>query len=155
MPQKFLAGNTVYRLKMSLSEFLIDSYKEHRVIDIVHVAARLGIPLAPGVSAAALNAFEADFGFPLTDDLRGLYRCCNGLVLSEHRLRLLPLDEIGAEWMPGFQRLEIPSFWRYFPLIDSFDSNPLCVCCASIMRGYVVQVFHDDDAQVKYGSLDA
>ncbi|MBI1256869.1 MAG: hypothetical protein GC204_05320 [Chloroflexi bacterium] len=124
-------------------------------MDIADQAARLGISLTPGVSVAALDAFEADFGFPLTADLRSLYQASDGLVLSKGRLRIPALDEIRSAWLPGFRFWDIPQFWGYFPLIDRFDSNPLCVCCASILTGYVVQVFHDDDAQVKFRSLDS
>ncbi len=125
------------------------------MINITDFADRLGIPLSPGVSETELDAFETAVGFPLPDEARTLYRTCNGLAAPDHRFRLIPLDEIRSAWIPGLRRLEIPEFWRYLPFIDREDSNPLCFCCASVMCGYIVQVFHDDVAQVKYRALES
>ena len=114
--------------------------------------ASLGVQAPPGVTAAALNAFEADTRLRLPESVRALYAACDGAVLPQGRLRILPLAGV-REHVRGFRDFGIPERWGYLPFTDDNDSDPFCVCCAPPLTGYVVQVLHDDGAAIKFRSL--
>jgi SMI1 / KNR4 family (SUKH-1) len=109
----------------------------------------LGAKTEPGVAARELTAFENSHGLPLPLDLRELYQASNGLEIAGGAMVILPLEGV-AEHRRGFQNWGIPDTWGYFPLTDTNDSNPQCVCCRGLLAGRVVRVFHDDVARLTY-----
>ncbi len=116
--------------------------------------AELAAETAPGVPKADLDTFETETGLRLPAAVRRLYAASDGLTFGSRPLRVLPLAEVQG-YSAAMQEIGIPARWGYFPLIDDADSNPFCVCCHAPLAGYVVQVFHDDTAQLKFRGLDS
>jgi SMI1 / KNR4 family (SUKH-1) len=104
------------------------------------------------VSEAQLAKAEAKLGFVLPVSLRACYRICDGgqAQSDQSRLHIFSLTE-SLEY--GLVTGILNTFWSFFPFAENNDSNPICVCCKSPLAGYVVQVNHDDDQQLKYRSL--
>lgn len=122
--------------------------------DITDLLAELNAEAVPGVAEADLDTFENETGLRLPQSVRTLYTTCDGAVLNEGLLRILPLASV-REHVYGLRNFGIPQRWGYFPFTDNNDSNPFCVCCAPPLTGYVVQVSHDDSAAIKFRSLDS
>ncbi len=120
---------------------------------ISDLLAELDADAASGVAEADLDTFENEMGLRLPRSVRALYTTCNGAVLNEGLLQILPLAGV-RKHLYGLRNFGIPQRWGYFPFTDNNDSNPFCVCCAAPLTGYVVQVFHDDSAAIKFRSLD-
>jgi len=116
--------------------------------------AELEAEAAPGVGQADLDTFEDETGLRLPKSVRALYTTCNGAVLKEGLLRVLPLADV-LEHVYEFRDIGFPQRWGYFPFTDNNDSSPFCVCCVPPLTGYVVQVFHDDSAAIKFRTLDS
>lgn len=122
--------------------------------ELSNLLAELDAKTFPGASEAALAAFEIETGLRLPAAVRTLYAASDGLTLGSRPLRFLPLAEV-QDYSAAMQEIGIPARWGYFPLIDDDDSNPYCVCCHGPLAGYVVQVFHDDAAALKFRSLES
>ena len=120
---------------------------------VTDLLAELNIEATPGVTEGGLDMFEDETGLQLPESVRSLYTTCDGAVLNEGLLRILPLGGV-LEHVIGFRDIGFPQRWGYFPFTDNNDSNPFCVCCTTPLAGYVVQVFHDDSAAIKFRSLD-
>lgn len=106
-------------------------------------------PRSP-VSETDLQAFEKRSGITLTPELREIYRMSDGIPLLDGTLTIMPLAEV--ERYPEF-------FFKsgLFPLVDNCDSDPWCVSCKGTLRGFLIQVCHDDSVpmKVKFRSLDS
>jgi cell wall assembly regulator SMI1 len=87
---------------------------------------------------------ERRLGANLPSDVRELYRISDGMQFS-HTVEVNSLNK-ALEWLDALR--EHP--WRYYPLADGYDSDPLCVCCATALTGYVVHVYHDDAAELRF-----
>ena len=118
-----------------------------------HLAVQLGVQLLPPATADDIHAFEAKARFQLTDSLRELYLTSNGLI---YRPGLLEINSLARAltYIEGMRQYGIPQIRNYFPVTENNDSNSFCVCCDKVMSGYVVAVYHDDVAGVKFRSLD-
>ncbi len=121
---------------------------------IADLLAKLHAETAPGVTGADLDTFETATGLRLPENVRLLYKNCNGASLSKGIQRILSLEGVRG-YVYGFRNFGIPQRWGYFPFTDNNDSNPFCVCCASPLIGYVVLVSHDDSAAIKFRSLES
>jgi hypothetical protein len=115
------------------------------------ISRKEGIELLPPISEAAMDSFEARAGFQLTPELRQLYQICGGLRRNEWEVYIMPF-EAACDYALILQEVR-PAIWHYFPILDA-ESNPICVCCGDAMRGYVVQVNHDDVARLRYRSIE-
>ena len=114
------------------------------------ILTKAGVRLRKGATTKAINAFETKTGLQLTDELKESYRGCNGGLGK--CAQLFPLDEAAGllEALPALPRL-----WGYFPVAGLESCDPCCVCCNAPLRGYVVQVFHDqNDAELKFRSFE-
>jgi cell wall assembly regulator SMI1 len=111
---------------------------------------RLGLSPRPGATEAEVGTFEAATGLALPEEVRAIYRTSNGLDVDPAGFEILSLE--GA--LPMARALgaspAAAGHFGYFPLTESNDSNPFCVACRPPLRGRVVHVMHDDDAELRY-----
>jgi hypothetical protein len=107
-----------------------------------------------GASASVIDAVEAAANLVLPEEVRSFYLAFDGIVFEEGALEFLSLTKADALRRSmasmGFNRS-----WSYWPLTENNDSNPICVVCSGPMRGFVVQVFHDDKPKLKGRSFGA
>lgn len=115
-------------------------------------ASKFKMNLLPPVSDETIAAFEAEFGFKLAPGLRELYKLCGGHD-QQYDAFILPF-EAARKMVVGLRDYGIPQIRHYFPITDS-ESNPLCVCCDDILNGYIVHVYHDDVAYLKYRNIES
>jgi hypothetical protein len=110
-----------------------------------------GAHLGAGASPGEIEAIERAAGLRLPNELRDFYQTCNGVTFNEGGLEFF--NVAAAE---GFRRAVsehgINRSWQYWPLDN--NSNPICVCCSGPLSGYVVQVFHDDSAKIKWRNFE-
>lgn len=98
-----------------------------------------------------MSALERDLGFELPGDVRTFLATTNGLESPEGDVRWSGVDELRSAWRfdnwPGIGDV-VP-----LPVLDANDSNPLCVCCADPLRGFVLHVRHDGETGLRFRSL--
>lgn len=112
-----------------------------------------GVVSSPPAAPAEIQVFSSASTVPSLDEIAGIYSVCNGALLSGQVLRILSLADC-LLYLDGMRNIGIPQRWGYLPIVDNNDSNHWCVCRAEPLRGYVVQVYHDDSAQIKFRCLD-
>jgi hypothetical protein len=78
----------------------------------------------------------------------------DGIHFKAQKINILSLKE-SLEYFKSFREFGITQTWGYFPILDNEDSNPWCLCCKTPISGYIVQLFHDDAAQIKFRSLES
>ena len=110
---------------------------------------RLHLTARAGASDQEIRQFEGKTKLLLPDTAKELYKTCNGLVLEEGILRFHSLDQ-----MLKYPKWFFQATWGYLPIVDNNDSDPWCICCKSPLSPYIVQVRHDDDAEVKFRSFE-
>lgn len=70
------------------------------ISDILHQLSEnlssYDITLYPSATDRDLTDFEGKLKCPLPDDMKALYRLCNGFESAEDMFRIIPLEEIGA-----------------------------------------------------------
>jgi len=107
-----------------------------------------------GATKAAIDAIEAATGLKLPDEIRTFHQAFDGVVFDDGALEFLSLakaDVLRRDMGEmGFDRS-----WRYWPLTENNDSNPFCIACSGSLRGFVVQVFHDESPKIKWRSFDS
>lgn len=105
----------------------------------------------PPATPAELDDFQRQSGLSLPDVVREIYLASNGIVIRAGALEVLSLGRAFDYW-EGLRNFGIPQCWGYMPLVDNFDSNPWCVCCAEPLTGYVVRIAHDESATIMFRS---
>ena len=101
------------------------------ISDILHqLSAHLSsydITLYPPVNDQDLANFEGKLKSPLPDDMKALYRFCNGFESAEDIFRIIPLEEITiARPQPDRNRLSFAEYMIYSDTweIDFNQSSP-------------------------------
>jgi hypothetical protein len=107
----------------------------------------LGATLRPGADEATLARAEAVQGVRFPEDVREFYRATDGLVLADLDLEIVPLSHFG----PIARPLSVGH--GFAPFTESNDSNPYAICCAGPLFGFVVHLYHDDEAVLACRSL--
>lgn len=110
------------------------------------------VELQPGATASELSAFEARSGLSLPSQLRTFYQLSNGATVLQGEMIILSLAEALSQFR-DMREYGVPQAWGYFPFADCNNSDPYCVCCSDPVRGRIVQVFHDDAAQLRFSNI--
>jgi len=113
-----------------------------------------GASLNAGISSADLASVQAAAGLSLPEDLVTFYHEIDGCDFEDQRLQFLSVAE-GDKLRRLLESAGLKRSWCYWPLTENNDSNPICICCAGELRGYVVQVFHDNSPQIKWRSFNS
>jgi hypothetical protein len=100
----------------------------------------LGATLRPGADEATLARAESLHGVRFPEDVRAFYRATDGLVLADLDLEIVPLSYLGPIARP------LTEGHGFAPFTESNDSNPYAICCAGPLFGFVVHLYHDDEA---------
>src|SRR4051795_4997130 len=126
--------------------------------------------LQPGVSEAALDAFQERFSLRLPEDFRCLYRWRNGQAIgcteSLHGNRMFcPLEEVAdtkalLDGMVG-EDFEDPRWWRlgWVPFLSNGGGDYLCLDVAAEdggSQGQLIAFWHDwERRKVEFPSIEA
>lgn len=111
------------------------------------------IKLAKPATPTQIEVAESKLGTPLPKSVRKIYEIANG---GKGRSEVSSLEIYSIANALKYAR--VPRFfdapWTLWPLIENNDSNPVCVCCAPPLTGYVVLMNHDDAPRLMYRSLE-
>jgi hypothetical protein len=108
--------------------------------DLQTLVARAGFRPRAGAYQTAIARMATTFGVQLPDGFPELWAFSDGM--DGDGMAWLPLSAV-EEYAPSFA-----GAFGYVPFADCDDSNPYVVCCREPLRGVVVHVFHDDEAQL-------
>jgi len=111
---------------------------------ITEMLREMNATLRPGLTTRELTVVALKNGFELPSDVKELYQVSNGFVIESVAMEFVPLEDALA--------LRTDCF-TYAALTEENDSNPYCVSCGEYLNGYVVHVFHDDAAELKFRSV--
>ncbi len=100
-----------------------------------------------------IDSFEAEAKLKLSDEVRSFYLAFDGVDFDGGALEFLSLAKANV-LRQGMSEIGCDRSWRYWPLTENNDSNPFCVSCSGPLRGFVVQVFHDDSPKIKWRTFD-
>ena len=107
-------------------------------------------------SSAGSDSLETSSinGFTLSDELIAFYQATDGLNLSQLDTDVLTLEAASAyardlDYHPLSQAVGL------WPITDSNDSNPYCVCLNQSLRGAVLRLSHDGSTRISHHSLSA
>jgi hypothetical protein len=100
----------------------------------------LGATLRPGADEATLARAEALQGVRFPEDVREFYRATDGLVIEDLDLEIFPLSSFSPIAGP------LNEGHGYAHFTETNDSNPYAICCAGPLLGFVVHLYHDDEA---------
>jgi hypothetical protein len=78
----------------------------------------------------------------------------DGKFFKDQSVKILSLKE-SLEYFETIREFGLAQTWGYFPIVDNEDSNPWCICCNPPLVGYIVQVLHDDSAQIKFRGIES
>jgi hypothetical protein len=116
-------------------------------MDVITALGSLpGSTLRAGLGESAITAAEQQLGLTFPDIVYQFYARCDGIALPQ-KFNILSLSA-AVEYAKGLRAAGVPERWGYLPMVDASDSNPICVCCASPLAGYVVCVNHGDDPTI-------
>jgi hypothetical protein len=109
-----------------------------------------GVKLNPPATPEEIEAAEAKLGTQLPDEVREFYKLANGAKLLEC-LDICSLDHA----VDYFQYVTGGLTEMMLPIVDEYESNPICLFYNGPLRGYVAHFFHDGDSHVKWRNFQA
>lgn len=107
-----------------------------------------------GASESQILEAEASTGLKFPVSYKNFIRKSNGLLLTKQEVTILSLEK-SLDYFVMLRDAGITQTWGYFPILDNEDSNPWCMCCKNPLTGYIVQVMHDDAAQIKFRNIES
>lgn len=120
------------------------------------------LKLSPGEASTPdrIDEFENATGLRLIDSLRDIYLLTDGVVLKKEQFEFLSLARVkqfilGDETYAPLSEYGVSGQLGYFPLTETFDSDPVCICSSELMEGYVVLVLHDDAPVLLFRNLES
>jgi hypothetical protein len=117
-----------------------------------NLLTKLGLEADAPADPAEIARFENRNKRKVPKELAEVLAISNGRVFRENNLRMLTLEE-SQEWLTVWDDGELPRDWGYVPFAEDYESNVFAVCANSPLKGMVVRVLHDDDAQLHSRSL--
>ncbi|HET6883966.1 MAG TPA: SMI1/KNR4 family protein [Pirellulales bacterium] len=126
----------------------------HSYVDALDKLLQLpDVQAAPPATRSEIDAFSKAAKLAIPKEVVDLYQTCNGASLRNGVLDIRSTSASLA-YLEGMRAFGIPQRWGYLPIVENNDSNPWCICCNEPLCGYIVQVNHDDNAAIKFRSLD-
>lgn len=107
-----------------------------------------------GAAEAEITQVENASKLKFPPSYREFISLSDGYFFKDQGVSVLSLTE-SLKYFQGLREFGLTQRWGYFPILDNNDSNPWCLCCSEPIEGYIVQVFHDDSAKIKFRNLDS
>ena len=93
-------------------------------------------------------------GFSLLEELISFYQTTDGLDLAVLDTDVLTL-EAACAYAKGLECHPLSQALGLWPITESSDSNPYCVCLNPSLRGAVLRFCHDGATRITHNSLSA